>query len=57
MALGEGRAHVARMELLMGLAMMLGYATVVGGFLVVIAGLTGGLGPDAADDGVQRRDQ
>ncbi|HET9879017.1 MAG TPA: hypothetical protein VFQ81_06955 [Candidatus Limnocylindria bacterium] len=45
------------MELLIGLAMTLGYAIVVGGFLVLIAGLTGGLGPDGADEGLHRRDR
>ena len=57
MACGLRRAHDACMELLIGLAMTLGYAIVVGGFLVLIAGLTGGLGPDGADEGLHRRDR
>ncbi len=57
MARGIRRAHDACMELLIGLAMTLGYAIVVGGFLVLIAGLTGGLGPDGADEGLHRRDR
>lgn len=38
------------MELLIGLVMTIGYATVVGGALIVLAALTGGLGQDMADD-------
>ena len=35
------------MEILAGLAVTLGFAVIVSGFLILIAGLTGGLGPDA----------
>ena len=43
------------MELLIGLVITLGYAVVVGGVLVVIAGLTGGLGEDAGEESPDRR--
>lgn len=34
------------MDILIGLVVMLGFAVVVSGVLIVIAGLTGALGPD-----------
>ncbi|HET7686615.1 MAG TPA: hypothetical protein VFM19_09440 [Candidatus Limnocylindria bacterium] len=38
------------MQILAGLAITLGFAVVVSGVLIVIAGLTGGLGDSTVDD-------
>ena len=49
-----GRAEGAAMQILIGLVVMLGFAVVVSGVLIVIAGLTGALGPDDPSDEVAR---
>ncbi len=43
------------MQVLAGLVITLGFAVVVSGVLIVIAGLTGGLGDSAADDAPTQR--
>ena len=42
------------MQILIGLVVMLGFAVAVSGVLIVIAGLTGALGPDDPSDEVAR---
>ena len=42
------------MDILIGLVVMIGFAVVVSGVLIVIAGLTGALGPDEPTDEVSR---
>lgn len=44
------RCDGVAMQILAGLAITLGFAVVVSGVLIVIAGLTGGLGDSTVDD-------
>ena len=54
MPVSMGKAECADMDILIGLVVMLGFAVVVSGVLIVIAGLTGALGPDDPADEVSR---
>lgn len=47
---GRRRCDGVAMQILAGLAITLGFAVVVSGVLIVIAGLTGGLGDSTVDD-------
>jgi hypothetical protein len=49
-----GKAERAAMDILIGLVVMIGFAVVVSGVLIVIAGLTGALGPDEPTDEISR---
>jgi hypothetical protein len=51
---GQRRWNVPHMDILIGLVVMLGFAVVVSGVLIVIAGLTGALGPDDPTDEISR---